>query len=64
MHLPSAGMIRFRFNGSACASQPFRAPRGVGEHSAADPARKSRYPAARREAMESSPASNAVFEAS
>lgn len=23
MHLPSAGMSRFRFNGSAFASQPF-----------------------------------------
>jgi hypothetical protein len=39
MDLPSAGMIRFRFNGSACASQPGgicskypSAPRGDGEH--------------------------------
>ena len=29
MHLPSAGMIRFRFDGIAFASQPFQAPRGV-----------------------------------
>ncbi len=26
MHLPSAGMIRFRFNGSAFASQPYGHP--------------------------------------
>lgn len=29
MHLPSAGMIRFRFNGSAFASQAARPPRGI-----------------------------------
>jgi hypothetical protein len=28
MHLPSAGMIRFRFDGFAFASQPVKAPRG------------------------------------
>ena len=40
MHLPSAGMIRFRFNGFACASQPLhRAPRGADEHSAERAAR-------------------------
>jgi hypothetical protein len=31
MHLPSAGMIRFRFDGFAFASQPVRAPRGMGK---------------------------------
>lgn len=29
IHLPSAGLNRFRFDGSACASQPLKAPRGV-----------------------------------
>ncbi len=32
MHLPSAGPNRVRFNGFACASQPFRAPRGITDH--------------------------------
>lgn len=28
IHLPSAGLNRFRFDGSAFASQPLKAPRG------------------------------------
>ena len=34
IHLPSAGLNRFRFDGSAFASQPFKAPRGEAEHKA------------------------------
>ena len=41
MHLPSAGMSRFRFNGSASLHlSPIRAPRGKEEHSADAPRRK------------------------
>jgi len=32
-YLPSAGLNRFRFNGSAFASQPIKAPRGVAKDS-------------------------------
>ena len=34
IHLPSAGLNRFRFDGSAFASQPLKAPRGNTKHRA------------------------------
>jgi hypothetical protein len=44
MHLPSAGMIRFRFDGFAFASQPVKAPRGTAQDSGGRAARKSEIP--------------------
>ena len=40
MHLPSAGMIRFRFDGFAFASQPVKAPRGEVENTEMPTVRK------------------------
>ena len=64
MHLPSAGMIRFRFNGSASLHlSPFRHPEVMGNIAPYLPGARV-FQAARLPPSRSSPASNADFDAS
>jgi hypothetical protein len=64
MHLPSAGMIRFRFNGSALLHlSPFRHPEVMTNIAPLSPGARA-FQAARLPTSRSSPASKALFDLS